>query len=70
MVKNVGGIDQKVRLLLGVLALGIAALADLPTWGTVVFATIGGIALVTGGTRYCPLWTIFGLNTCSLKRKS
>ena len=68
MVKNVGGVDQKIRLLLGLLAIGIAALAGLPTWGAVVMATVGVIALVTGSTGYCPLWTLFGINTCPLRR--
>ena len=58
MEKNVGGVDQKGRLLLGLLALGIAVLAELPTWGTVVLGAVGVIALVTGSTGYCPLWTI------------
>ncbi len=70
MVKNVGGVDQKIRLLLGILALGIAALAGLPTWGTIVLGTVGVIALVTGSTGFCPLWTVFGINTCSLKGKT
>ncbi len=67
MVKNVGGIDQRVRLLVGILALGIAAFAGLATWGTVTLAIVGGIALVTGLSGYCPLWAMFGLNTCHLK---
>ena len=70
MEKNVGGVDQKGRLLLGFLALGIAALAELHTWGAVVLGVVGVIALVTGSTGYCPLWTIFGINTCSIQRKT
>lgn len=70
MVKNVGGVDQKIRLLLGLLAIGIAALAGLPTWGAVVMATVGVIALVTGTTGYCPLWTLFGVDTCPLNKKT
>ncbi len=70
MVKNVGGVDQKVRWLLGLLALGIAALADLPIWGTGVLGVVGVIALVTGSMGYCPVWTVLGINTCPLKRKT
>jgi len=69
MVKNVGGVDQKIRLLLGLLALGIAILGGLPTWGTIVLGLVGVIALVTGISGYCPLWTLFGINSCSMKRK-
>lgn len=69
MVKNVGGVEQKVRLLLGFLALGVAALAGLPTWGTIVLGLVGVIALVTGVAGYCPLWTLLGINSCSLNKK-
>ena len=27
---------------------------------------VGGIALVTGVVRYCPVWSIFGMTTCPL----
>jgi Inner membrane protein YgaP-like, transmembrane domain len=70
MEKNVGGVDQKGRLVLGFLALGIAAFAEIPTWGTVVLGTVGVIALLTGSTGYCPVWTLFGLNTCTLKKRT
>ncbi len=71
MVKNVGGVDQKVRLLVGLLAIGIALLVSgLPTWATMTLGAVGVIALITGLIGYCPLWTVFGINTCSLKRKT
>ena len=70
MVKNVGGVEQKIRLLLGLLALGITAFGGLPMWGAVVLGVVGLIALGTGMAGYCPLWTLFGINTCTLERKT
>ncbi len=69
MTKNVGGMEQKIRLVLGVLALGVAALGGLPTWAVVVTGLVGVVALVTGGAGYCPLWALFGVNTCPLKNR-
>jgi len=69
MVKNVGGIEQKVRLLVGILAIGTAVFAGFPTWGTISLGVVGVIALVTGSAGFCPLWTVFGLNTCGIQGK-
>jgi hypothetical protein len=64
MTCNVGGIERPIRILLGVLVLGIGVFSNLPLIGTAIALTLGSIALVTGVIGYCPLWTLFGLNTC------
>ena len=69
MTKNVGGADQKIRLVLGALATGVAASSGLPTWAVVVLGLAGVIALVTGSVKYCPVWTLLGMNTCPLKNQ-
>ena len=63
MTCNVGGIERPIRILLGMLVLGIGVLTTLPPVGTAISLTLGGIMLVTGLIGYCPLWTLFGLNT-------
>ncbi len=69
MTRNVGGVDQKIRLVLGLLAVGLAALSGLPMWAVGVIGVVGVVALVTGGARYCPLWALWGVNTCPLKNQ-
>ena len=69
MTKNVGGVEQKIRLILGLLAVGLAALSGLPTWAVGAIGVVGVVALVTGGARYCPLWALLGVNTCPLKNQ-
>ena len=63
MNKNVGGIDQKLRLVFGVAAITLAAVGGLPNWGTLVAGAVGVIALVTGSLGFCPVWTLLGINT-------
>jgi hypothetical protein len=64
MIRNVGGTEKVIRLLVGgYLVLG-ALFLDLPTWGTNALSVVGGVALVTGAMGYCPAWTVFGINTC------
>ena len=65
--QNVGGTERTVRMVLGVLCLGAAFLAPLPTAGAWIVGAIGGIAVVTGAIGFCPAWTLFGINTCSTK---
>lgn len=70
MIRNVGNTEKTVRLTLGGLLVLSAFLLELPAWGTVMLSVVGIVALLTGSVGYCPAWTLFGINTCSLKRKA
>jgi len=71
MTCNVGGIERPIRIVVGILLLGIGAFAGLPPVGTGVVLVAGTIALMTGAISFCPLWALFGVNTCpaSLEKK-
>lgn len=69
MNKNMGKIDKTIRL---ILALIIAALY----FGNIINGAIGitlvALAIifaVTSFINFCPLYTLFGINTCSIKGK-
>lgn len=64
MACNVGGVERPIRIVVGILALGIGAFAGLPPVGSGVALVVGTIALVTGAIGVCPLWMLFGVNTC------
>jgi Protein of unknown function (DUF2892) len=64
MTCNVGGIERPIRIVAGIVLLGVGAFGGLPTAGTAVALVFGTVALVTGAIGYCPLWTIMGINTC------
>lgn len=66
MTCNVGGIERPIRIVVGILALGIGAFAGLPPVGSGVALVVGTIALVTGAIGFCPLWTVFRINTCPI----
>ncbi|MBW6419420.1 DUF2892 domain-containing protein [Celeribacter sp. PS-C1] len=63
--KNVGGIDRVLRIVVGLaLILGFFMNADASLrW----LYLIGIIPLVTGLMSSCPLYSIFGINTCKMK---
>ncbi|HMU55440.1 MAG TPA: DUF2892 domain-containing protein [Nitrospira sp.] len=62
---NLGNVERSIRILLGILLLGIGAFAGLSAVATAVLLIAGTIALVTGAVSFCPLWALLGLNTCA-----
>jgi hypothetical protein len=56
--------ERPIRIVLGVLLIGIAAFGELTGVAMGVVLAAGAIALVTGAIGYCPVWTLLGLNTC------
>lgn len=64
MTCNVGGVERPIRMVVGIILLGVGALGGLPTAGMAVALIVGAVALVTGAIGYCPAWMLLGLNTC------
>jgi hypothetical protein len=56
---NVGSVDRALRILLGVVLIGLAAAGLIGAWGY-----IGIIPLATGLMSRCPVYSLFGLSTC------
>jgi hypothetical protein len=56
---NVGGIDRILRIVVGLVLVSLAASNILGVW-----AWIGVVPLVTGLFRFCPLYTVLGINSC------
>jgi len=62
MSANVGSIDRIIRILAG-LALIAWALTGGPVW-----AWIGVVPLATGVFKFCPAYSLIGMNTCDTKK--
>lgn len=60
---NEGVIDRVVRVLLGLVGLAIVFVGPQTLWGL-----IGIVPLITGVIGVCPLYSLLGINTCSLKK--
>jgi hypothetical protein len=69
MKNNMGNIDRIIRVVLG-LALGAAYFLGWVsgTAGYVVLA-LGVIFIVTSAINFCPLYAVFGINTCPVKQE-
>ncbi|MCS7313477.1 MAG: DUF2892 domain-containing protein [Acidobacteria bacterium] len=66
MTCNVGGVERTIRILVGV---GLLLLAFLALEGTArwVVGVIAVVPLATGIAKFCPLWSLLGINTCRVK---
>jgi len=63
MKSNVGGIDRILRIVVGLVLIGLTVMGTLPVWGW-----IGVVPLATGLIGWCPPYAIFGWSTCSMKK--
>ena len=62
MTRNVGSMDRLIRLVIGVLVLGLYGALEAP-WRYVTL--LGLIPVGTGLTGNCPIYTLLGIDTCS-----
>jgi len=63
-MKNVGTIDRAVRIVVGIIGVSLVFFGPQTQWGW-----IGLVPLLTGLFKFCPAYTLFGLNTCPLDKK-
>ena len=60
--KNEGKVDRGLRVVLGAALISLVFVGPQTAWGWV-----GLVPLLTGIVGNCPVYSIFGINTCSLK---
>ena len=65
MKVNVDGIDRTLRIVVGLVLVGLAATGTVGVWGW-----IGVVPLATGAIGWCPPYAMFGWNTCAMKNKA
>ncbi|HZR45251.1 MAG TPA: DUF2892 domain-containing protein [Candidatus Manganitrophaceae bacterium] len=64
MKYNVGGADRAVRMTLGVGLFFVGYFGGLSTFGTIGIFILAAIGFITGLINFCPLYQLFGINTC------
>jgi hypothetical protein len=64
MKANVGTIDRVLRVVAGLVLIGLAASGTVGVWGY-----IGVVPLLTGLFRFCPLYPLIGMNTCPMEKR-
>lgn len=68
MAVNVGKVDRVIRMILGIILLIVPFATNWSfaqsTIGMVVCIIIGIVMIATSSMRFCPLYKIFGIQTC------
>ena len=57
--QNVGGIDRFLRILVGMVLIGMVFVGPKTPWGW-----IGLVPFLTGVLRSCPVYSLIGMSTC------
>jgi hypothetical protein len=61
--RNEGTLDRGIRVVLGLVLLSLIFVGPQTLWGL-----LGLVPLLTGLVGSCPLYTLFGISTCPIKR--
>mgnify|MGYP001467974259 CR=1 FL=1 len=62
MKANVGTVDRVIRIIVGLIILSLLFILD---GGIKYIGLIGIVPILTAFIKFCPLYTIFNINTCS-----
>ena len=63
-MKNVGGIDKILRIVVGLALISLVFIGPKTLWGLV-----GLVPLLTGLFGFCPFYPLLGLNSCPVTSK-
>ncbi|OXR50048.1 hypothetical protein PuT2_04580 [Pusillimonas sp. T2] len=62
-MKNVGGIDRALRIIVGLALIVATLMGYIGVWGW-----IGVVPLATGLLGSCPAYKLFGFSSCPVKK--
>ena len=65
MLKNFGGLDRIVRIVLGIVLIAYAVPIGFPHTGWNWVGWIGVVPLLTAFAGSCPLYSVIGVSTCA-----
>jgi Protein of unknown function (DUF2892) len=69
MTTNMGSLDRMLRAIAGLVLLYVSYTGMFSSWAWAGYV-VGAVLLVTAAVGMCPLYTLFGWNTCETKDKS
>ncbi|MDD3723807.1 MAG: DUF2892 domain-containing protein [Lutibacter sp.] len=69
MKKNMGSTDKFIRVLIAVVIAVLYYLGKIEGTLAIVLMAFAIIFLLTSLVSFCPLYTIFGINTCKKESK-
>jgi len=64
MSVNLGTVDRVLRVIIGLALLSLVFVGPQTYWGL-----LGLVLIATALFRFCPLYALFGIRTCSLRSR-
>jgi len=68
MKKNMGSTDRFIRIIAALAVLGLYYFNVIEGTIAYVLLALSAIFVLTSSISFCPLYSIFGLNTCKVKK--
>lgn len=68
MKNNVGNVDRIIRLLLSALLVILWFTGTLTGTFGIIALVLAGVFTLTAAIGFCPLYSLFGMNTCPAKK--
>lgn len=68
MKRNMGNTDRIIRTVIAMIVVTLILSGTLTGVWAVVLGAFAGIFLLTSLFSFCPLYILFGLNTCAVKK--
>ena len=68
MKKNMGGADRIIRLVLAAVMAGLYFTDTVTGTFGIVLLVLAIVFVLTSLVSFCPLYTLFGMNTCAAKK--
>jgi hypothetical protein len=63
MKVNIGGIERVLRIVVGIVLIGLVVTGQIGWWGW-----LGVVPLATGLIGWCPPYAMLGINTCKTRK--
>ncbi|MDX2049532.1 MAG: DUF2892 domain-containing protein [Chitinophagaceae bacterium] len=70
MKKNMGNADRIIRLIIAAIVVALYLTNTITGTLGLVLLVLSGIFVVTSLVSFCPLYVLFGINTCPVKTKT
>ncbi|MDX1603338.1 MAG: DUF2892 domain-containing protein [Salinimicrobium sediminis] len=68
MKRNMGTADRIVRLIIAAVIVGLFYTNVISGTLGIVLLILAGVFVLTSLVSFCPLYTMFGLNTCGVRK--
>lgn len=70
MTRNMGNVDKTIRIVLGIVFIGLWLMGVTKGALAIILALVGAVFILTSLVNFCPLYALFGIRTCPLQKKA